>query len=698
MTAATTVTPAPTTLRRSTVAYLTNFDTARFLDPLHTTDPPPPFPGYIREPVRAGPLPAAFPIQPRFRRWQGQSVIEFPNTAPAHYYATGEQAGPLLRNGTRKVLWNTDAFDYTDATPSLYQSHPFVLGMNRSAPCGKMKAAVPAAFGIICETTFRCTVDLRDHARGITIAVDGPMPAISIIIRETPQEVIAALAEMTGKIALPPRWALGYHQCRYSYEPASQVREVAAGFRARNIPCDTIWLDIDYMDGYRCFTFDPVKFPDPVGLVNDLHAQGYKVVSMIDPGIKVDEQYSVYAEGHAGDHFVKDVAGHEYHGEVWPGVCAFPDFTRERTRRWWAGLYAPLLKIGIDGFWNDMNEPAVFHVGSKTMPLDNAHDADADLGGPGDHARYHNTYGMQMTRASHDGLVAGRPDVRPFLLTRAAFLGSQRHAATWTGDNHANEDHFRWSIPMALNLGLCAQPFAGPDIGGFADNTDPELFARWMGVGALLPFARGHKNKGTRMHEPWELGADCEKACRLALQRRYRLLPYLYTLFEEASRTGLPVARPVFFADPCDARLRAVDDAFLLGTDVLVQTRASSPRPAGRWMPFELTDETHPALPTLLLREGALIPVGPIMQFCGEKTLDPLTLICNLDAEGKAAGGLYDDDGVSYACLQGAFARRMFHVERGADGVAAATVSSQEGAYPQAWKAISVVVLESAGA
>lgn len=671
---------------------------ARFTHPTCTPSTLPPFPGYSQQPQRIGDLPASWPLRPRFQRFKGGSYIQIFNTGNAHYYATGEQAGPLLRNGTRKVLWNTDAYAYTDATKSLYQSHPFIMGLSKpceAAPTSRTLRApscVPKAFGIIIETTHRCTTDLRPQANGIAVEVNGPMPAITIILRDTPQEVCQALAMLTGTMALPPRWALGYHQCRYTYEPEAQVREIAAGFRNRTIPCDCLWLDIDYMDGYRCFTFDPVKFPDPAGLVRDLHAQHFRVVSMIDPGIKVDESYSVYQSGRAGNHFIKDAAGNEYHGDVWPGTCAFPDFTNAACREWWSNLYAPLVDLGIDGFWNDMNEPAVFHVPSKTMPLDNQHDADEDLGGPAPHAKYHNIYGTQMARATLAGLTTLRLDTRPFLLTRSAFLGSQRYAATWTGDNQANEDHCRWSIPMALNLGLSGQPFAGPDIGGFDGDTDPDLFARWMGIGALLPFARGHKNKGTKMHEPWALGAECEKVCRLALERRYRLLPYLYTVFEESSRTGLPVVRPVFFHDADDLRLRTVDDAFLIGADVLVRTHDGSPMPGGHWQAFELT-EAHASLPRLFLREGTALPIGPVMQHHAEKPLDPLTLLVNLDANGRAEGTLYEDDGETLAHTRGLFRRTMFTVAVGPDAKPVLNVT-QEGPYEPVARTTNVLLLK----
>ncbi len=583
-------------------------------------------------------------------------------------YGTGEQAGNLVRNGTRKVCWNTDIPDYSDQSPSLYQSHPWVLAVRGDG----------TAFGVICETTWRCTIDLRG---GIRFEVEGPSPAVTIIERATPREVIEALAALTGRMELPPLWALGYHQCRYSYFPDSRVREVAGEFRKRKIPCDVIWMDIDYMEGYRCFTFSKERFPNPRRLHADLHKKGFRAISMIDPGIKVDPLYPVYAGGRKGGHFVRDSGGGEYHGDVWPGACAFPDFTRRATRRWWGGLYKPFIATGIDGVWNDMNEPAVFNgVGpGKTMPGDNAHRGDRDLGGFGVHDRYHNVYGMQMARGTLEGIRNARPKVRPFVLTRANFLGGQRYAATWTGDNRSDWRHLAWSIPMALNLGLSGQPFVGPDIGGFIGDADARLFARWMGIGALLPFARGHSDTASGPHEPWSFGRACEATCRRAIERRYRLLPYLYTIFWQASRTGLPVVRPLWMADPLDARLRSVQDSFLLGGDVLVSAdvgRGAAPvLPAGAWREFEprtvgqRRDHADPDLPRLFLRPGAAIALSDPAPHTSARSLLRLTIVARPDEGGRAGGVQFVDAGDGFGHLARGFA--LHRIEVGLQGARA---------------------------
>ncbi len=674
--------------RRDASASLIAPGVGRFRDPAFAHLPEEPFPAYVTQPVSVATLPIGFRTRPAFATQGRRRVVRADVEPGTSLYGLGEHAGSLLRNGARRTCWTTDAFEYTDRTPALYQAHPWVLGVRRDG----------TASGVLVETTWRCEVDLR---RGIVFRHEGPSAPAVVIEGDSADAVVRALAELTGRIPLPPRWALGYHQSRWSYEPASRVLALAREFRERSMPCDAIWLDIDYMIGFRCFTFDKGKFPDPAGLFAHLHAMGFRAVCMVDPGIKFDPGYRVYHEGHAGGHFIKDHAGHEFHGKVWPGPCAFPDFTRERTRRWWGGLYREFLAHGVDGVWNDMNEPAVFDAPGKTMPADNRHNADADLGGPGPHARYHNVYGLLMARATREGMEQARPDRRAFVLTRANFLGGQRYAATWTGDNMSDWRHLAWSIPMTLNLGLSGQPFSGPDIGGFSGNADADLFARWMGIGALLPFARGHSIKDSKDHEPWSFGPGCERACRLALERRYRLLPYLYTLFEESSRTGAPVVRPLFFAAPLEPALRAGDDAFLLGGDVLVRADvrapggvapSPSPMPPGLWRAFEPASEDDPALPRLFVRAGAIVPLGPSIQHTHEPPADPLTLVVSLDADGFAAGALYEDagDGPGYAA--GEFRRTHFEARREHGRVVIRAISV-EGAHAVPPRRVDVAVL-----
>ena len=613
-----------------------------------------------------GPLPATTtlveaPVALVFMRRQGRHAARVAIASGTDLYGTGEVFGPLRRNGTRTICWNTDSYAYGAKNLSLYQSHPWVLAVR----------AYGTAFGVLADTSYRCLIDLTD---GILFAADGPAFPIIIIEGDSPQQVLVRLASLIGTMPPPPRWALGYHQCRYSYTPDDRVLEVARTFREKRIPCDVIWWDIDYMDGYRSFTFQPHDFPDPQATNDALHAMDFRSIAIVDPGIAVLPGYHVYDSGNAIDAWVRDRDGLPFVGKVWPGDCVFPDFTRADVRRWWSGLYWEFLDSGLDGIWNDMNEPAVFETAKWTMPEDNVHLADDELGGPGTHARYHNVYGMLMSRATFEGVAAARPDRRPFVLTRASFLGGHRYAATWTGDNVASWEHLDASIPMVLNLGLSGQPFAGPDIGGFCEAGDGDMFASWMGFGALFPFARGHTGKGNIDKEPWAFAAHVETTSRRALEGRYRLLPYLYTVFQEAWTTGLPVWRPLFFADPADPSLRAVDDAWLIGDDLLVIANTDpgdgSPTttlPSGDWR--DVTSDVFgtrddPDLPRLMLKDGAVLPLGPIVQSTAEPW-DILTVLVNPDEAGRAEGRWYDDDGEGHGYLDGDFGDWILSFERG---------------------------------
>lgn len=601
-------------------------------------------------PTVIGPATEPFAMRPFFFQSGDRHVALIDIDDNVSLYGTGEITGPLLRNGKNTEAWNTDAYAYGASNPSLYQSHPWVLGVRDDG----------TAFGVLADTTFRCQIDLSIE---ILFAAEGPEFPIYIFEGDTPQEVITRLTDFIGRIQMPPLWALGYQQSKYSYAPESQARNLAAEFRNRDIPCDVIWFDIDYMDGFKIFTFDPFGFPDPVTLNSDLHAMGYHTVWMIDPGAKVESGYHVYDQGTAGDHWTYDSNSNVYTGVVWPGPSHFPDFTRPETRTWWAGLYTDFMATGIDGVWNDLNEPGIFDGPGHSMPESNLHRGGGGLT-PGTHSQYHNVYGMLMSRASHEGITATNPTKRPFVLSRASFIGGHRYAAMWTGDNIADWEHFGWTNAMTLNIGLSGQPFAGPDLGGFVGDGSGDLFARWMGTGVFMPFCRAHQDNTGMDKEPWSFGPAIEATSRTAIQRRYRLLPYLYTLFRESTLNGLPVMRPVFFADVTDPTLREEDAAFLLGADLMVvpnlsQNPGNAPTPSlpsGTWRTISLVGEDSANdvnQPDLRVRDGAIIPAGPVMEFTGEMPLDPLTLYVSLDGSGMAEGLLYEDAGEGYGYLAG---------------------------------------------
>ena len=625
------------------------------------------------EPQEKGMLPSNWQLYPIMEKKKGHASAYLDVPQGTSLYGGGEVTGPLLRNGQSIKLWNTDSGAYSvDNGKRLYQSHPWVMGVR---PDG-------TSFGILFDTPYKAKLTTTDER--INFETEGELFRIFVIDRESPQAVIKGLAELIGTMPMVPRWALGYQQCRFSYTPASRVIEVADTFRIKRIPCDVMWMDIDYMDGYRIFTFNPQTFPDPAALNRDLHIRGFHSAWMIDPGAKVDSTYFVYKSGTANDVWVKTAQGKEFHGDAWPGACAFPDFTQPKTVRWWADLYKDFLDRGVDGVWNDVNEPQISNTPTGTMPEDNKH-----LGGDkipaGPHLKYHNVYGYLMVKASREGIMKARPQNRPFILTRSNFLGGQRFAATWTGDNASWESHMTMSVPMILTLGLSGQPFSGADVGGFLFNPDANLFGRWMALGAFYPFSRGHACAGTINKEPWAFGQKVEDVSRMALERRYVLLPYYYTLLHEASETGMPIMRPVFFADPKDTLLRAEEQAFLIGENLLVVPEwAQNPAlPKGIWRNLSLIpgDDKDSYQAKLKIRGGAIIPTGKIIQNTNEKSLDPLTLLVCLDEKGEAHGTLYWDEGDNWSFKDGNYSFQHFTAIRTADNKVQVKITQKKGKY-----------------
>ena len=591
------------------------------------------------------------------------------------YYGFGEKALPSARQGQTLVMWNTDTYAYPVGLDPIYESIPFFVALRQ----GK-------AYGLFFDNTYRTYFDMgkADPSRYTFGAAGGELNYYVFTggAGRTPKEVLREYTELTGRTPLPPLWALGYQQSRYSYYPESKVREIARNFRERHIPADVIYLDIDYMDGFRIFTWDKQKFPDPPRMLRDLRADGLRTVVIIDPGIKVDENYFAYREGRAQGLFCQAADGSEFHAKVWPGVCAFPDFTNPRTRAWFGALYRINLDEGISGFWNDMNEPATFapdirppqpnlpHDTAKTFPLDVRHAGD---GLAGTHARYHNVYGMQMARTTFEGVRQLRPGERPFVLTRAGYAGVQRYSAVWTGDNVPSWEHLALSVPMLAHMGVSGVPFVGADVGGFAGNTTPELYARWLQVAALTPFCRTHVNNEGASREPWSFGSDFEKINRASIELRYRLLPYLYTVFQQHTETGAPVLRPLWFNYPTDFNVYDPPfglDEFLVGDDLLVApvlqqgaTERGVYFPKGDawldwWTGARHEGGTGASVPAplgrlpLFIRAGAGLPMQPVVQHTGEMACAPLTFVV---AAGDGAGRIYEDAGDGYDYRRGAY-------------------------------------------
>jgi alpha-glucosidase len=588
------------------------------------------------------------------------------------YYGFGEKAMPLSRHGQSVVMWNTDTYAYPVGLDPIYQSIPFFIALRQGR-----------AYGLFLDNTYRTYFDMGKTApeRYAFGAAGGELNYYVFTggVERSPKNVLRDYTDLTGRTPLPPLWALGYQQSRWSYFPETRVREIARRFREGRIPADVIYLDIDYMDGYRVFTWDKNRFPDPLKMIRDLRATGFRTVIIIDPGIKVDADYAVYREGSAAGYFHRTPDGREFQARVWPGLCAFPDFTDPRARDWFGSLYKKHLDEGIAGFWNDMNEPATFlpdnlqepaifqHPG-KTFPLDVRHAGD---GFAGDHVRYHNVYGMQMARTTYEGLKRLRPDARPFVLTRAGYAGVQRYSAVWTGDNVATWEHLQLSIPMLVNLGVSGVPFVGADVGGFVGSPSGELYARWLQAAALTPFLRSHTHAGSKDQEPWSYGPEYERVNRAAIELRYKLLPYLYSLFHEHTEMGAPVMRPLWFEYPEDVRTYLIEDQYLVGRDLLVapvvregevKRRVYFPR-GDAWVDWwtgkryeggkeEEIDAPVDRLP-LFARAGAAIPMQPVIQSTDEMAGVPLSVTVVTGA--NSASSFYTDAGDGYDYQYGTF-------------------------------------------
>ncbi|WP_181349168.1 glycoside hydrolase family 31 protein [Thalassobacillus sp. CUG 92003] len=572
-------------------------------------------------------------------------------------YGLGEKSGFLEKRGESLTMWNTDVYaPHNPETDPLYESIPYFMVVNKGE-----------AYGVYFNNTYKTTFDFKTDSNNYTFSAEGGCLEYYIFAGPSPKDVIEQYTYLTGTMPIPPKWALGYHQSRYSYESEREVRDLVDTFKAKGIPLDAVYLDIHYMDGYRVFTFDPDRFPDPSRLVHDLKEAGVRVVPIVDPGVKKDVEYEIYKEGVQGDLFCKYLEGDIYFGDVWPGASAFPDFTDHHVRKWWGEKHRTYSDLGIEGIWNDMNEPAVFNE-SKTMDLNVMHKND---GTPLSHRSLHNIYGLLMGEATYESMKQQLDGKRPFILTRAGFSGVQRYAAVWTGDNRSFWEHLQMSIPMIMNLGLSGVAYAGADIGGFAHDTNGELLTRWMQVGAFTPYFRNHSAIGTVYQEPWQFGEDYEATIKSFIALRYKWMPQLYSLFNLAARQGLPVMRPLMLEFPEDAKTYQLNDEFMIGDNVIIApilmpevSERAVYLPEGQWVDYfsgevyeggksHLIYATIDQLP-LFIRQGSAIVLGNTGASM-ESSQNELTLHVYADEKSSYQVYMYDDDGETFQYEQGVY-------------------------------------------
>ena len=639
-----------------------------------------------------------------------------------HFFGLGDKPGPLDRTGEAFTMWNTDHFGWQESTDPIYKSIPFFLQMREGR-----------TLGVFFNNSYRSFFDFgRENAGEYSFgAEDGPLDYF-LLYGPEPKQVLSTYAWLTGPTPLPSLWALGFQQSRYTYSPESELLAVEHRLRADRIPSDALWLDIDFQKNNMPFTVDAQRFPDFPGMVKHLAADNFHLVVITDLHVakQPNSGYAPYDTGVAGDQFVQLPDGSTYVGVVWPGLSVFPEFTQQKTLVWWGTLFKSFVADGVAGFWNDMNEPAVFNTATKTMPDNVQHRIDM----PGfakrttDHREIHNVYGMLNSRGTFEGMLALRPNERPFVMTRASFAGGQRYAVTWTGDNSATWNHLRMTMPQLMNLGLSGFSMAGADVGGFAGSPPPDLLTKWLEVAAFQPIDRDHSAKGTRPHEVWVDGEAQEEIRGGYIEERYRLLPYLYTTAEETSHDGVPFMRPLFLefphatVDEHPLDLDAGGSEFMVGPNLLVAPNPSPEEvapyevhlPPGTWFDYwtgeqfqraaktqsrdlEQRDALHASKPLMIeptlevlpvyVRGGSILPIEPLTQSTDEKPEGPLTLRIYpaANAAMPCAGEVYTDDGHSFNYRQGEYARVHFSCALAQDGMLSVTIAPQDGHYTPWW-------------
>lgn len=592
--------------------------------------------------------------------WIGEEVTTYKTMQEGErFIGLGEKTGNLDRKGNAYTNWNTDAYGYTTGQDPIYATIPFYIGIHHGM-----------SYGIFFDNSYRSDFNFgASNDRFSSFGANGGEMNYYFIYHERVADIVRSYTSLTGRMPLPPLWSLGYQQNRYSYYPDTEVYRIAQTLREKQIPADGITLDIHYMDAYKLFTWNKSRFPDPAAMNAKLAAMGFKTTVIVDPGIKVEKGYAAYESGLQSDIFIKYTDGKPYTGQVWPGWCHFPDFTASEGREWWEQQLQTYARAGVSGLWNDMNEIATW---GQKMP-DNV--LFSFEGNPVTHLQAHNVYGLQMVRASYEGARAITPGKRPFILTRAGYAGLQRYAAIWTGDNRAEEDHMLLGIRLMNSLGLSGVPFSGMDVGGFTGNAPPGLYARWMQIGVFTPYFRNHTGINTKSAEPWAFGEEVLEISRNYINLRYRLLPYLYAGFHEASQTGLPLMRTLALDYTHDPKVYDIrfQNQYLFGPAFLIapfeskQDYAPVYLPPGRWYDLytdSLEEGGQEKMLTLsmqqlpvFVKESSIIPMQSLIQHTGEKPADTLFLhVYRGNAKNEFV--YYEDDGETYAYEKGAFYER----------------------------------------
>ncbi|ELC8433189.1 TPA: glycoside hydrolase family 31 protein [Clostridium perfringens] len=595
-------------------------------------------------------------FQPSFKDEKGNVYISKVNDCLA-YYGLGEKGGDLNKKGCYTENFNTDDPETDDDSVTYYKTIPFYVALKEEA-----------TYGIFFDNSFRSYFDMgKEMGDRIFFGAIGGQIQYYFIPGENIKEVVKNYTALTGRMEMPPLWSLGYQQCRFSYFSQEEVRELVKTFEEKDIPLDVVYLDIDYMDGFRVMTFKTPNFDDAAGLISDLKEKGIRTITIIDPGVKVDEEYPVFKRGKEGNHFTKKLDGEMFIGAVWPGDSAFPDFSNKDCREWWKSeLKKFISEHGMDGIWNDMNEPCVFNNDHKTMLETCLHNSD---NGVIEHKEFHNRYGFEMSRCSKEAQEELHPNERGFSMTRATYAGGQRYSSVWTGDNMSLWSQMRMSISMNANLGISGFSFVGNDVSGFGLDSSEELFIRWMEMGPFIPIFRNHSNMYTRRQEPWAFGPRAEKIAKKSIELRYELLPYIYDLYYISHKEGLPIFRPMIMEYEKDMNLLNMREQFMLGENMIVapvlyegERSKTVYLPKGSWFNYFTMEKLQGGkwykLPCELdeilvfVKEGAIIPTYN-KKFRNVKER-PNNILLKVFGE-NAKGFHYNDDGHTMEYLEGKY-------------------------------------------
>jgi alpha-glucosidase len=621
--------------------------------------------------------------------WIGDEVTTYKKMQPnERFIGLGEKTGPLDRRGNGYTHWNTDAFGYLASQDPIYSTIPFYIGVHNGLN-----------YGIFLDNTYQSDFNFgASNDRFSSFGAQGGEMDYYFIYHKHVADIITSYTALTGRMHMPPLWSLGYQQNRYSYYPETEVYRIAQTLREKKIPADGITLDIHYMDAYKLFTWDKKRFPNPRQLTDKLKEMGFKTTVIVDPGIKVEPGYGAYERGLKDSIFLKYADGGNYTGQVWPGWCHFPDFTSEKGRNWWKNEIKTYATDGISGIWNDMNEIATW---GQKMPNNVLFNYDGKIT---THKEGRNVFGLQMIRSSYEGSRQAMGK-RPFILTRAGYAGLQRYSAIWTGDNRAEDEHMLAGIRLINSLGLSGVAFAGMDVGGFTGNPSTPLFARWMQIGAFTPYFRNHTAVNTKSSEPWAYGEEVLEISRNYVNLRYKLLPYLYSAFYEASQTGRPVMRTLAIDYTHDALVYdgQYQNQYFFGKALLVAPFESQRTfgkvyfPKGKWYDLytgivengsqeKIIPLSMQKLP-VYVKESSIVPMQSLVQSTAQKPSDTLTVhVYKGDIPNSFV--YYEDDGESYDYEKGTFYKRAISYDPAKKTI---TFEKAEGSYPSKFTSIKLV-------